>query len=439
MNFRSITVPIVFVACTVGSSFAQVSPDEIRDRELKALEKTYLPQLRAANTEIAQLHLPFTFQLNRYVGLEPTQQAADTRGLEFVKFHDRIVLKVTGNYSAAYNAVLLTDNQRAGRVLEEVISPILGVVCRDVPISSDFSQLGFEISFHVRQREGTYDYEGKEILVLVLDRKDALSYLKSPSVGERQAILDRSEVYLNGKPYALALGERDPYPDGEGDKHRVIAAKAASARLNSMILAPKGNIKFESATPSDTVRPYIAAKVAVEPLEKLPPTREITQDSVKEMQNSYQSILDHLVEELESRAHFVRYAPPAFVPFHNGLYLQLSMITTLPPTAAGSQYRLTALAFDQHVAHIIRPVLGYFKDHSDFDGIDFSTTVRLVNGQGADGNPLAVEFIFPLKLMRAYAEFDTTGQQLIDASFVLINGERVSLSLQAAEAGSPAH
>lgn len=45
----------------------------------------------------------------------------------------------------------------------------------------------------------------------------------------------------------------------------------------------------------------------------------------------------------------------------------------------------------------------------------------------------------PLKLVNAYGDFDSTGQQLIDASFVLINGERVSLNLQAAEAGSPAH
>jgi hypothetical protein len=40
--------------------------------------------------------------------------------------------------------------------------------------------------------------------------------------------------------------------------------------------------------------------------------------------------------------------------------------------------------------------------------------------------------------MRSYADFDCTGQQLIDAAYVLINGERVSLNLQAAEAGAAA-
>jgi hypothetical protein len=97
---------------------------------------------------------------------------------------------------------------------------------------------------------------------------------------------------------------------------------------------------------------------------------------------------------------------------------------------------LAALAFDQHIAHLIRPVLAFFKDRSDFDGVDFSTTLRLATDSGTNGSPLAVEFIFPLKLLSAYADFDTTGQQLIEAGFVLINGERVSLNLEAAEAGS---
>jgi hypothetical protein len=144
-----------------------------------------------------------------------------------------------------------------------------------------------------------------------------------------------------------------------------------------------------------------------------------------------------MVHDLDSQAHFVSYAPPAFISFHNGVYLQVSVTTTLPQGAAGSQYSQAALAFDEHIAHIIRAVLVYFKEHrGDFDGINFSTTVRFASGQGADGNPLAVEFISPLKLLTAYTDFDLTGQQLIDASFVLINGERVSLNLEAAESGS---
>ena len=75
----------------------------------------------------------------------------------------------------------------------------------------------------------------------------------------------------------------------------------------------------------------------------------------------------------------------------------------------------------------------------EFDGIDFSTIVRLAPGQDGNDSPLAVEFISPLDVLNSYVEFDSTGQQLIDGSFVLVNGERVSLNLQAAEAGPTAH
>jgi hypothetical protein len=60
-----------------------------------------------------------------------------------------------------------------------------------------------------------------------------------------------------------------------------------------------------------------------------------------------------------------------------------------------------------------------------------STTVT-AGGAGA-GNWEAVEFFFPLSLLRCYQNYDCTGQQLIDGGTVLVNGERVSLDLQAAE------
>jgi hypothetical protein len=170
-------------------------------------------------------------------------------------------------------------------------------------------------------------------------------------------------------------------------------------------------------------------------VEPTPPARDSSPEALKDLQKSYQSTLNRMVQELDSQAHFVRYAPPAFIPFHNGLYLQISLTTTLPASAAGSQYRLAALAFDQHIAHLIRPMLAYFKDGGDFDGIDFSTSVRFGSDQNEGGSPLAAEFIFPVKLLNLYTNFDSTGQQLIDGSFVLLNGERVGLNLQVAEAG----
>jgi hypothetical protein len=158
-----------------------------------------------------------------------------------------------------------------------------------------------------------------------------------------------------------------------------------------------------------------AAAVAPEP----------TPDALHALQTSYRETLDKMVRELDPTAHFVSYAPPVFVNFHKGIYLQLSITTTLQSPETASRYRAAALAFDEHIAHLIRPVLACFKDAPTFAGIDFSTTVKPA-GQ-------AVEYIFDLTNLRCYEQFDCTGQQIVNSGFVLINGERVTLDLEGAE------
>jgi hypothetical protein len=98
---------------------------------------------------------------------------------------------------------------------------------------------------------------------------------------------------------------------------------------------------------------------------------------------------------------------------------------------------MAAEAFDNHIAHLIRPVLGYFKpdpkEDPKFDGIGFSTNIHLAGKTQPTQGSEAVEFFFPLAALRCYENYDCTGQQLIDAGIVLINGERVSLDLEIAE------
>ena len=59
-----------------------------------------------------------------------------------------------------------------------------------------------------RAHSPSYDFEGKEILVVVLDRADAFAFAGATTDSQRQEILDRSEVYVDGKPFGLALGQR---------------------------------------------------------------------------------------------------------------------------------------------------------------------------------------------------------------------------------------
>lgn len=84
------------------------------------------------------------------------------------------------------------------------------------------------------------------------------------------------------------------------------------------------------------------------------------------------------------------------------------------------------MAFDRHVSPLIRPLLAMVPKGVDFDGIFFSSTVPAASE--------SVEFFLPLSELRHYADYDLTGQQLINSGLVLINGERVGLELQSAEA-----
>ena len=142
---------ICLLPFSVGQVLPQVSPAEILSPQLKAAEKKYLPQLQSFNRAIASTKFPFSFVISRYVGLDPKRQVGiDTRGIEFVKFHDRVVLKISGNYNAAFNSDRLTQNQRVDRIFHDVIVPILGLLPQEIPVDVTSDAIGFEISYHVQ-------------------------------------------------------------------------------------------------------------------------------------------------------------------------------------------------------------------------------------------------------------------------------------------------
>src|SRR6266700_1908710 len=174
--WRRLLLPTVGIAIALSAqcASAQVSPAEILNPDLKALEETYFPQLKTLNQSVSKTKFPFPFYLSRYVGLDPAQQAeADSRGLEFVRFQDRVILKVTGNYNAAYDTNRMTQNDSAANTFRTIVLPILNLVTAALPQELTCDGIGFEISYHAHTRERSYDYEGKEILVVVLDRDDA--------------------------------------------------------------------------------------------------------------------------------------------------------------------------------------------------------------------------------------------------------------------------
>ena len=408
-----------------------LAPQEIRDPQLRALQEKYRNELKLIPQTIAAHEFPYRFYFSRRLDLaEKDQPRNDQRSVQFDRYQGKIVLKITGNYFASYSAELMKLEERARETYQEVMLPLLRAAVRALEHADAPQAFAFEISHHVRRKVLGVSSESAENVVLILPKASAERLVNSADLRTQQAAIFEGETFLNAAPISLwprpeEVAARETAPQAPASP---TAVPATSAAAPAPTVSPRliGGITVPSA----------AVKPAVEPGQTPAAPRDSSPEALKELQKSYQAALDHMIQELESQAHFIRYAPPAFIPFHNGIYLQLSLTTTLPRSAAGSQYRLAALAFDQHIAHLIRPVLAYFKDSADFDGIDFSTTVRLDGGEEAEASPVAIEFLFPLPLMTAYAAFDCTGQQLIDGGYVLINGERVGLNLQAAEAGA---
>src|ERR1700745_1760763 len=156
---RSLLTLVLLLAVFAITAAAQVSPNEILNTDLKALEQTYFQQLIGINQSIAKTKFPFPFYLSRYIGLDPAKQAeADSRGLEFVRFQDRVILKITGNYNAGYDSARLTQNERAAATFRSVILPILNVVTAALPEELACDGIGFEISHHTRTKQSSYDF-----------------------------------------------------------------------------------------------------------------------------------------------------------------------------------------------------------------------------------------------------------------------------------------
>src|SRR5712692_6495113 len=239
------------VAFSAPSTSAQVSPAEILNPDLKALEETYFPQLKALNQSISKTKFRFPFYLSRFVGLDPAQQAeADSRGLEFVRFQDRVILKVTGNYNAAYDTVRLTQNERAASTFRTIILPILDQLTAALPQDLACDGIGFEISHHARTRERSYDYEGKEILVVVFDRDDAWALTRASTDSARQEILNRSKVYVSGTDFGLSLAERDPLNVQALPRAVPVKPDATSTARSSTLVARSSLLKSNHSLPS---------------------------------------------------------------------------------------------------------------------------------------------------------------------------------------------
>jgi hypothetical protein len=439
-----------FLPCCVRENAnAQVSPAEITNPRLKAAETAYFSQILALYRAVPGIRTPFSFDLSRYVGLDPRQEAGtDSRGIEFVNFRNRLLLKISGNYNAAYNPELLTQNERAAHVLFEVISPIVALLTKEFPQDVACDGIGFEISYHVHIHRN-FDYEGKEILVVVFDPADAFAFASANDDAGRQEILNRSEIYVNGKEFGLALNQQNPFdlealgkePSAPAERSAASPRHAATGGkeppLNPAVLRTgiaagskpvNSRLSGVRTSAGEHVMPATPATPAVEADNRSTATTE----DADRLQSQFQAQLDALASAGKANWHFVDYAPPSFGLYQNEIVLQLTLRNTLQFSQdSGSIYKRAAQSFDLFLARELKDILEKVPTDAPFDGYDITVLNQL--GSAPPASSEAVEYISSRKTLRQFANAEVTGQQLIDQSVVLVNGVRIALNLQLVE------
>ncbi len=427
---------------------AQVVPlVEISEPALHALQQSSMSQLKIVAQNITNHSFDYPFYCSRKLDIDEKQQRrSDQHSIRFEHFDGTMVLAVSGNYYGAYSAEKFSEGLRARQTFLSVVLPIARA---SVPVLQNNPQVqgyAIEVSHHVIGRTMGMPVERAENMMVYLPRKAAIQLVAAKSLQAEQAALLDARVFLNANPLSIWLTDDGQPPPNEGVRPQPVAlalVPTVSARSGEAVanaLPPAPNPAIDPAprppaaipTPAPTPVPTPAAPATPAPL----PGHDVSPLALAALQSSIQGISNHMVKELEPQAHFIVYAPPAFIAFRHQAYLEFSVSTALPESASASRYKLAALAFDEHISPLVRRVLSYFTGDQSFDGISFSTTVHTAAKPGlAVTKPLSVEFFFPLRALHCYESYDCTGQQLLDAGVVLVNGERVGLDLQLAEGG----
>jgi hypothetical protein len=436
---RQSRVGLILLLLWASVAAAQVvSPAEIKDPAMRKLQTRHLKQLKAIGAELQQQHFPFPFYFSRTLDMEEAiQKQSDQRSIRFDVYDNQTALEITGNYYAAYSEKHEDADHRVRSTYEAVIRPILQAVVPPLYQSTDFDLFAIEVSHHVRRKVMGLDSELAENVVVLIPRELAERVVQAQDPAEQQRLLLDAQVFRNAEPTVIWLAGARPFNPQEQSEQAAVPASRPAKRIRASLPPVRAAEERAPATapPSRTYAPAAPVAPIIAPLPKLhaEPLHTPSPDALKQLQSQYQKAIDTLVQEQGKEAHFVSYAPPAFIAFKRGSYLQLSLTTPLEANVDDSRYKLAALAFDRHISHLVRPVLGYFKDDAGFDGIDFSTTVK-ISGDSDNSHSLAVEYILPFSAMHCFQQFDCTGQQLLNAGIILINGERAGLELQTAEA-----
>ena len=410
---RRINLVLIVVTLLVAGPAAQViSPSEITDPLGQRLQLQHMHQLEAIGTELRALQHPYHFYFSRKLDIDEKQQMqSDQRSLYFVKREGLSILQVTGNYYIAFPETIAKE-ERARQIFRELVLPMLKIEVAHLANDETFGGYAFEFAYHVRGKVLGVDSEGTQNFALILPRAAGEHLAHAKTDEDQQAALLDGVAYVDAQPFLLWIGKDEPSQDEQARilKESIERRTDPEAKAQELTGAPRREVSEKLVATPEWLKP-----------------KPVTPEDLDRLNSAYQSKLQEIARNLDPSAHLVSYAPPTFIAFRDTAYIQLSMQTQLAATE-GTQYKLAALAFDEHISHLIRPVLKQLPAEARLAGVDFSTTVR-VNDRSE-----SVEFLIPVVAMDCFARYECSGQQIVSSSVILINGERASLDLERAEA-----
>ncbi len=203
VQIRSSIFLAIALAAFAPNGRAQVlSPAEIADPAIRGLQQSHLEELHAITAALSSHHFPYAFYFSRRLDLsEHEQERSDQRSIQFDRFQGQMVLKITGNYFAAYSAERMTNEERARQTYRDVMLPILQAAAPALARAQIPDAFALEISHHVVRKVLGVETETAENVVLILPKASAQLLMEARDEAGRAAAVLQGAAYLNGAPY----------------------------------------------------------------------------------------------------------------------------------------------------------------------------------------------------------------------------------------------
>src|ERR1700675_2101558 len=205
MYKRKVVLVSAVLVAFVPQCFPQVlSPPEILDPAMRALQQQHLPELKAAAVEITSHRYPYRFYLSRKLDLtEQQEQQNDQRSIRFSTFQGHTVLQVTGNYFASYSEESMNQNERVKQTYLHVMLPILRATASRLGGEPELNAFAIEVAHHGRKKVLGVAVEHPENLALIVPFAIAEKIAASRNVNDQMTALLESRVFIDGKPASL--------------------------------------------------------------------------------------------------------------------------------------------------------------------------------------------------------------------------------------------